>query len=107
MGTGLVKFRNTTYNIQGVKQSDPSILHDMVEAVEGDSSADVSERDSCDDVSNRRGEGEGGALPSIATSSNKPAVARTLYVTRGSVGAAYGKCPTRYGAEDASHVAGV
>ena len=49
---GAVKVRYIqTHNIQGVKQRDPSVLHDTVEAVEGESGADDAERDPCDDAS--------------------------------------------------------
>ena len=52
VGTGAVKVSHIpTYNIQGVKQHDPSVLHDTVEAVEGESGAGDAERDPCDDAS--------------------------------------------------------
>ena len=44
------------------------MLHDTVEAVEGESGADATKRVSCDESSKSRG--SGAALPSIATSSN-------------------------------------
>ena len=62
--------KHPIHNIQGVKQCDPSVLHDTVEAVER-VRAGVSERDPCDDAWKWRAcRGKGGASPSIATSSN-------------------------------------
>ena len=50
MGTDLVMVSaRITHNIQGVWQRDPSVLHDSVEAVEGEAGADSSERASCDE----------------------------------------------------------
>ena len=50
MGIGLTKVSaRSTHNIQGVWQRDPSVLHDSVEAVEGEAGADPSERVSCDE----------------------------------------------------------
>ena len=44
MGTGLAEVNeHTTFNIKGQKQCDPWVLHDTVEAVEGESDADVTE----------------------------------------------------------------
>ena len=50
VGTGLVKVSaHITHNIQGIWQRDPCVLHDNVEAVEGEAGADPSERASCDE----------------------------------------------------------
>ena len=50
VGTGPVKVNaHTTHNIQGVWQRDPSVLHDSIEAMEGQACADPSERASCDE----------------------------------------------------------
>ena len=47
----LVKIRkHSTHNIQGVKQRDPCVLHDTVEAVEGESGADGTKRVSYDEA---------------------------------------------------------
>ena len=71
MGSGLVKVGlHTTCNIQGVKQRDPPVLHDTVEAVEREVGADSSEQTSCDEVEKLRLRVRGGSSPSIATSSS-------------------------------------
>ena len=47
VGSGLVKVsQHTTFNIQKVKHplNDPSVLHDAVEAVEGEAGVESSER---------------------------------------------------------------
>ena len=57
MGTDPVKVReHATFNIQhsGVRQRDPSVLHDTVVAMEMESGADVSEQVSCDESSKSR-----------------------------------------------------
>ena len=71
VGSGLVKVsKHTTFNTQRVKQRNPSVLHDTVEAVEGEAGAELSERAPCDEVKKLRLWGEGGSSPSIATSSS-------------------------------------
>ena len=71
MGTGPVKVSvHTTFHIQGVWQCDPSLLHDSVDAVEGEAGADPSKRASCDESKTFRLRGLRGCSPSIATSSN-------------------------------------
>ena len=71
VGSGLVKVSlHTTCNIQGVKQRDPSVLHDTVEGVEGEAGAESSERAPCDEDEKFSLRGRGGSLPSIATSSS-------------------------------------
>ena len=71
VGTGLVKVSlHTTFNIHGVRQRDPSVLHDSMEAVEGEAGTDLSERASCDEAEQFRLRGVRGCSPSIATSSN-------------------------------------
>ena len=74
VGTGLVKVKGpATFNIQhsGVRQRDPSVLHNTIEAVEGKSGTDATERVSCEESSKSRlSWGDGAASPSIATSSN-------------------------------------
>ena len=71
VATGMAKIKeHSTHNIQGVKERDPSVLHDTAEAAEGESSTDVSERDPCDDASNCsicRGEGGASSLPPAPT----------------------------------------
>ena len=46
------------------------MLHDIVEAMEGEAGADPSERASCDESEKFRLQGVRGDSPSIATSSN-------------------------------------
>ena len=73
VGSGSVKTsKHTTYNTQGLKQRNPSVLHDTVEAVEGEAGAESSapERAPCDGVEKLRLRGGGGSSPSIATSSS-------------------------------------
>ena len=71
VGPSLVKVSlHTTCNIEGVKQHDPSVLHDTDEAVEGEVGADSSERTPYDEVEKLRLRGRGGSSPSIATSSD-------------------------------------
>ena len=74
---------HTTYNIQGVKQHNPSMLHDTVEAVEGGSGVDEAEWVSCDEaLKSKLYQGEG-ALLSISTSSNNASSCRDACNVRG------------------------
>ena len=72
LGSGSVKDgqRHTTYNIQGVKQRDSSVLHDTVDAAEGGAGPESSERAYFDEAEKARRRGERGSSPSIATSSS-------------------------------------
>ena len=85
MGVGPIKVSaHTTFNIQGVWQRDPSVLHDSMDAVEGEAGADPSERASCDESEKFRLRGLRGCSPSIATSSNDASSRTDAWGTEGS-----------------------
>ena len=69
-------------------QCDPSVLHDAVEAVEGEAGLDPSERPPCDEVEKLRlrGRGGGGSSPSIATSSSDASSCTDVWGDRGEKG---------------------
>ena len=95
-----------------MKQRNPSVLHDTVEALEGECGTGVAKRDPCDDASKSRAcQGEGGALPSIATSSNNGSSCRDACGDMGDRGWGVRNVvcavPILYGVVDAPHVAGV
>ena len=102
---------HTTFNTQGVKQRDPSVLHDTVEAVEGESGMDISERVSCDEVSKSNCWGDGAASPPIATSSSDASSCMDAWGDKGEWGCGVLEVvctgPMRYGVIACVHVMGV
>ena len=67
-------------------QRDPSVLHDSVDAVEGEAGADPSEQASCDESEKFRLRGVRGCSPSIATSSNDASSRTDAWEDRGEFG---------------------
>ena len=87
------------------------MLHDMVEAVEGEASAETTERVSCDEVEKSSLRGDRGSSPCIATSSNDPSSCTHAWGGIGESGGGVqivGRAgPTLYGVAVRLHIMGV